>query len=143
MVATIFIAVVIEILNLLNIYSNLAGWLLSIIWVLGGAFVVVSFAAAWMPWHKPDLHAQAPGWSRRRFIGLPVITWVAIVSLVSWAFVIWTAFSTGFGGSLSLRPMLESAAVPIGAAVWYFGVRLYRRRQGVNLGRLFQEIPPE
>ena len=34
-VATIFIAVVIEILNLLNIYSNLAAWLLSIIWVLG------------------------------------------------------------------------------------------------------------
>ena len=52
-VATIFIAVVIEILNLLNIYSNLGAWLLSIIWVLGAGFVIVSFAAAWMPWHKP------------------------------------------------------------------------------------------
>jgi amino acid transporter len=142
-VATIFIAVVIEILNLLNIFSNLGAWLLSIIWVLGAAFVIVSFAAAWMPWHKPELHAQAPGWSRRRFLGVPVITWVAIVSLASWAFVIWTAFSTGFGGSFSPKPMLESSAVPILAIVWYIGVRMYRRRQGVNLGRLFQEIPPE
>jgi APA family basic amino acid/polyamine antiporter len=142
-VATIFIAVVIEILNLLNIYSNLGAWLLSIIWVLGAGFVVVSFAAAWMPWHKPELHAQAPGWSRRRFLGLPVITWVAVVSLASWGFVIWTAFSTGFGGSFTLRPMLESSAVPIMAILWYIGVRYYRRRQGVNLGRLFQEIPPE
>jgi len=142
-VATIFIAVVIEILNLLNIFSNLGAWLLSIIWVLGAAFVIVSFAAAWMPWHRPELHAQAPGWSRRRFLGLPVITWVSIVSLVSWAFVIWTAFSTGFGGSFSLKPMLESSAVPILAILWYIGVRMYRRHQGVNLGRLFQEIPPE
>ena len=142
-VATIFIAFVIEILNLLNIYSNLGAWLLSIIWVLGAGFVIVSFAAAWMPWHKPELHAQAPGWSRRRFLSIPVITWVAIVSLLSWGFVIWTAFSTGFGGSFTLRPMLESSAVPIMAVLWYIGVRVYRRRQGVNLGRLFQEIPPE
>ncbi len=142
-VATIFIAVVIEILNLLNIYSNLGAWLLSIIWVLGAGFVVVSFAAAWMPWHKPELFAQAPGWSRRRFLRLPVITWVAAVSLASWGFVVWAAFSTGFGGSFTLRPMLESGAVPIMAILWYIGVRYYRRRQGVNLGRLFQEIPPE
>lgn len=141
--ATVFVAVVIEILNLLNIFSNLGGWLLSIIWVLGVAFVVVSFAAAWMPWHKPELHAQAAGWSRRRLLGIPVITLVATVSGVSWGFVVWAAFSTGFGGSLTLRPMLESSAVPILAIVWYIGVRLYRRSQGVNLTRMFQEIPPE
>ena len=29
------------------------------------------------------------------------------------------------------------------AILWYIGMRYYRRRQGVNLGRLFQEIPPE
>jgi APA family basic amino acid/polyamine antiporter len=140
----IVIAVFIEILNLLNIYSNLAGWLLNVIWVLGLSFVIVSFAAGWwMPWRKPELHAQAPGWARHRFLGLPVITWVATVSLLGWAFVVWAAFSTGFSGSLSLRPMLESAAVPIIAIVYYIGVRLYRSRQGVNLARLFQEIPPE
>jgi len=142
-VATIFIAVWVETLNLLNIYSNLAGWVLSIIWVLGASMAAVSFAAGWLPWHKPELHAQAPGWARRQFLGLPVITLAAIVSGASWVFVIWTAFSTGFGGSLALRPMLESAAVPILASLWYIGVRLYRRSQGLNLSRMFQEIPPE
>ena len=142
-VAIICVGVAIEILNLLNLYSNLGAWLLSVIWVLGFAFVIVSFAAGWLPWHKPELHAQAPAWARRRFVGIPVITWVSIVSGVSWAFVIWAAFSTGFSGSFTFTPLLHSAAVPILAALWYVGIRFYRRRQGVNLGRLFQEIPPE
>lgn len=141
--AVIAIAVILEILNLLNVFSNLASWLLSIIWIEGAAFVIVSFAAGWLPWHKRELHALAPSWARRRFLGLPVITWAASVSLGAWGFVCWAAFSTGFGGSFSLTPMLESAVVPILAVVWYVGMRLYRRSQGVNLASLFQEIPPE
>jgi basic amino acid/polyamine antiporter, APA family len=141
-VATIFVAVVIEVLNLLNVYSNLAAWLLSVIWILGFGFVIVSIAAGLLPWMHRDLFERGPGWAKHRFI-LPVITWVAIVSAVSWGFVVWAAFKTGFAGSLSLRPMIESAVVPIAAALWYVGIYLYRRRQGVNLGRLFHEIPPE
>ena len=141
-VATIFIAVVIEILNLLNVYSNLAAWLLSVIWILGAGFVVVSIAAGLLPWLHRDLFDRGPGWGKARFLALPVITWVAIVSAVSWGFVVWAAFKTGFAGSLAFRPMIESAVVPIVAALWYVGIWYYRRRQGVNLGRLFHEIPP-
>ena len=142
-VATIFIAVVIEALNLLNIYSNLAGWLLSVIWVLGFGFVIVSIAAGLLPWLHRDLFERGPGWGKAHFLGLPVISWVAIVSGVSWGFVVYAAFKTGFGGTLAFRPMLESAAVPIAAAIWYIGMYYYRKAQGVNLSRLFHEIPPE
>lgn len=142
-VATIFVAVVIEILNLLNVYSNLAGWLLSVIWILGFGFIIASIAAGLLPFLHRDLFEKGPAWGKRRLIGLPVISWVALVSGVSWGFVVWAAFKTGFAGSLSFRPMLESAAVPIFAACWYLGVWYYRHRQGVNLGRLFHEIPPE
>ena len=62
------------------------------------AFIIVSFSAMITPWRRPQLHAQGPGWARATFIGLPVITWVAAISALSWIFVIFVAFHTGFGG---------------------------------------------
>lgn len=140
--ATLLVAVFIEILCLLNVFSNLGAWELSIIWILGGGFCIVSFAAAWLPWHKPELHAKAPNWARRRFIGIPVITWVAVVNIIFWGYATYASFATGLAG-LQLRPIFDSAAVPLAAAAWYIGMRIYRRSQRVDMSLLFQEVPPE
>ena len=142
-VATIFIALVIELLNYLNIYQGLGAYLLNIIAVMGGAFIIVSIAAGAAPWLHRELHAQGPNWATRRVGGVPVITLVAIVSAVSWGFVIYTAFHTGFGGALGWKPMVKAFTAPVIAVVWYLVVWGYRRQQGINLTRTFQEIPPE
>ncbi len=142
-IATIVIALVIELLNYLNIYQGLGAFLLNIIAVMGLAFIVVSIAAAALPWTRPQLHREAPGWAAARFLGLPVITWVATVSAVSWAFVIYTALHTGFGGEVGVGPMLKAFVAPIIAVVWYAGVSIYRRSQGIQLANTFKEIPPE
>jgi APA family basic amino acid/polyamine antiporter len=141
--ATVFIALVIELLNYLNIYQGLGAYLLNIIAVMGGAFVIVSIAAALVPYTRRELHAQSPGWASARLGGVPVITLVAVVSAVSWVFVIWTAFHTGFGGTIGWRPMLKAFTAPVIAVVWYLVVWAYRRSQGIDLSRTFQEIPPE
>ena len=141
--ATIFIALVIELLNYLNIYQGLGAYLLNIIAVMGGAFIIVSIAAAAAPWLRRELHAQGPNWATRRVGGIPVITLVALVSAVSWGFVIYTAFHTGFGGALGWKPMVKAFTAPVIAVVWYLVVWGYRRQQGINLTRTFQEIPPE
>src|SRR5439155_1603172 len=85
-------------------------------------------AAAITPWRRRQLHAGAPGWAKKTVGGIPVITLAAIVSGLSWAFVIWTAFHTGFGGALGLKPMLEAFTAPIIAIVYYVAVRAYRGR---------------
>jgi amino acid transporter len=142
-VATIVIACVIELLNYLNIYAGLGAYLLNIIAVMGLAFIVVSIAAALSPWRRPSLHASAPSWATRRVAGLPAITLLAVVSAASWAFVIWTAFHTGFGGTFGFKPMLEAFTAPLIAIVYYLVVSTYRRSQGIELRRTFEEIPPE
>jgi APA family basic amino acid/polyamine antiporter len=142
-VATIFIALVIELLNYLNIYQGLGAYLLNIIAVMGGAFVIVSIAAAATPWLRRELHVQGPRWATMRVGGIPVITLVALVSAGAWVFVIYTAFHTGFGGSLGWKPMAKAFTAPAIAVVWYLLVWGYRRSQGIQLARTFQEIPPE
>jgi basic amino acid/polyamine antiporter, APA family len=142
-IATITIGCVVELLNYLNIYQGLGAYLLNIIAVMALAFIIVSIAAAVAPWRRPQLHSQGPGWARRKAAGVPVITLVAAVSAVSWSFVIYVAFHTGFGGTFGLKPMLEAFTAPAIGVVYYIGARLYRHLQGMRFGQTFAEIPPE
>ena len=68
---------------------------------------------------------------------------VAVISAISWIFVIYVAFHTGFGGTLGVKPMVEAFTAPLIGIIYYIGVRLYRRSQGMQLGQTFAEIPPE
>jgi hypothetical protein len=39
--------------------------------------------------------------------------------------------------------MIEAFTAPLIGIVYYIGVRLYRRSQGMQLSQSFAEIPPE
>ena len=142
-IATITVGCIVELLNYLNIYQGLGAYLLNVIAVMALAFIIVSLSAAATPWRRPQLHAQAPGWARAKLLGVPVITVVAVISAISWIFVIYVAFHTGFGGTLGFKPMVEAFTAPLIGIIYYIGVRLYRRSQGMQLGQTFAEIPPE
>jgi amino acid transporter len=141
--ATITIGCVVELLDYLNIYQGLGSYLLNVIAVMGVAFIIVSLAAAVAPWRRPQLHAQGPGWARAAVAGVPVITLIGAVSAISWGFVIYVAFHTGFGGTFGFKPMVEAFTAPLIGIVYYIGIRLYRRSQGIQLAQAFAEIPPE
>jgi basic amino acid/polyamine antiporter, APA family len=142
-VATVTIACVLELLVYLGVYQGLGNFLLNIIVVACGVFVTVSVAAMLTPWLKPDLHQTGPRWATRKLFGIPVITYVGIVSAGYFVFVLYEAFHTGFGGTLEAKSLIEALAVPILAAIWYVGIRLYRGRQVEGFSRVFKEIPPE
>ena len=111
--------------------------------IMGLAFIIVSIAAGSVPYRRAAMHADAPGWAHTRVLGVPVITLVALVSGLSWAFVIYAALHTGFGGKLGWGPMIKVFIAPIIAVVWYIGVSIYRRSQEIALANTFKEIPPE
>jgi basic amino acid/polyamine antiporter, APA family len=142
-IATVTIGCVVELLNYLNIYQGLGNYLLNVIAVMALAFIIVSVSAAVVPWRRPQMHAQGPGWARYKLFGVPVITLVAAISAISWGFVIYVAFHTGFGGSFGLKPMIEAFSAPLIGIVYYVGMRLYRRSQGMQISQTFAEIPPE
>jgi basic amino acid/polyamine antiporter, APA family len=142
-IATVTIGCVVELLNYLNIYQGLGNYLLNIIAVMALAFIIVSISAAVTPWRRPQLHAQAPMWAKHKILGLPVITVVAAISAVSWIFVIYVAFHTGFGGTFGFKPMIEAFTAPLLGILYYISVRVIRHFQGMQLGQTFAEIPPE
>jgi basic amino acid/polyamine antiporter, APA family len=142
-VATIVVAVWVELLNYLNIYQGLSALLINVIAVMAVAFIAVAVAAIVMPYLRPNLFNSAPAMVRARIAGVPWLTIVGVVMLLSWAFVLYVTFATTAFGQVAPKSMIEAFAVPILGAIYYLVVRVVRARQGIQLKAAFQEIPPE
>jgi len=137
------VAVWVELLNYLNIYQGLSALLINVIAVMALAFLAVALAAIVMPFSRPSLFESAPAMVRARLAGIPVLTIVGVIMLLSWAFVLYVAFTTTAFGQVALKSMIEAFAVPILGLVYYVVVSFVRARQGVQLKAAFREIPPE
>ncbi len=142
-VATIVVAIWVELLNYMNIYLGLSALLVNVIAVMAVAFIAVALAAIFMPYIRPNLFNAAPAMVRVRFAGIPLLTIVGVVMLISWAFVLYVAFTTTAFGQVAPQSMLEAFAVPIAGVIYYVIVRIVRAQQGIQLKAAFQEIPPE
>ncbi len=142
--ATIVVGIVVELINVANVYMGLSEFLINIIAVMAAAFLVVSVAAIVFPYHRRDLFDEASEMVRRRIAGVPVLTLAGIVGVLIWASVLWIALTTPyFGLSTKPIPMIEAFAVPILAIIYYVFMSTYRRKEGFDLSVSFKAIPPE
>ncbi|MCL4562028.1 MAG: APC family permease [Chloroflexi bacterium] len=142
--ATIIIGLYIEFLNWMNIFGGLGGYLINIIAVMALMFIIVGLAAVVFPYRRKDLFDNAPEAVRVKFLGLPLMVWAGIVMMITWAFVMVAAFTASqFGLNVSPLAMIEAFTAPIIAIIWYIIARVIRRNQGIDMDRVFAEIPPE
>ena len=142
--ATIIIGIYIEFLNWMNIYGGLGGYLVNIIAVMALAFIFVGLAAVVFPYRRKDLYDNAPEAVRAKFLGVPLMVISGVVTMITWLFVLIAAFTaTQFGLSVTPLAMIEAFIVPVIAVVWYLIAVAVRRSQGVDMARVFTEIPPE
>ena len=142
-VATVVVALWVEVLNYLNIYQGLSALLINVIAVMAVAFIAVALAAILMPFTRPNLFNSAPAMVRASIGGIPWLTIAGVVMLLSWAFVLYVTFATTAFGQVAPISMIEAFAVPILGAIYYLVIRMVRERQGIHLKAAFQEIPPE
>jgi APA family basic amino acid/polyamine antiporter len=142
--ATIIMAVYIELLNFLNIYAGLGNFLINIIAVMASAFFIVGLAAVVFPFRRRDIFENAPEIVRKRVFGIPLMTIAGAWTMISWAFVLIAALSASqFGMDITPVAMIEAFCVPIIAIIWYVVAILIRKRQGIDMKKVFSEIPPE
>lgn len=142
--ATIIIGIYIEVLNWLNIFGGLGGYLINIIAVMSLMFIFVGLAAVLFPYRRRDLYENAPEAVRQRVFGIPLMVIAGVVTMLSWLFVLIAAFTASqFGLKVTPLAMIEAFTVPIIAIIWYFVAVGIRNRQGINMNQVFSEIPPE
>jgi APA family basic amino acid/polyamine antiporter len=106
------------------------------------AFLIVSLAAIFFPFRRKDLFNSAPSPANAKVGGVPLLTIVGLISLVSSAIVIYAILEPAV---LSLSKVLVYGIIPtfIVGAVIYLIAHAIRKSQGINLNLLQKEIPPE
>jgi amino acid transporter len=117
-------------------------WTLDATLVIAITFLGTTIAAAILPWRKPDIYNASPI-AKYRVLGLPLITFSAILfaAVLIWALIKWLSasiYAVNNSSSLIYMGCLYLLALAI-----YVGSRLVRRRQGMDLGMVYGEIPVE
>jgi amino acid transporter len=119
--------------------------------VIAVTYLGTTIAAALLPYRKPELYKASPI-AKYNVLGLPLITLAGIIFggflvflLVEWLFDPWLNGGSGlYGISLANTPSLIYIAVMYGlAAGIYYGFKAYRKRGGIDISKVHQEIPSE
>lgn len=108
--------------------------------------VIVGVAAIAFPSRRPDLYQASP--ANVRFAGIPVLYIVAPLSILVMLFLVYLTVTypalalAGNMDNLWQIPAFMGMIVVIGL-VLYYGAKMVRRSQGVDIDLVYRELPPE
>lgn len=94
------------------------------------------------PWRRPEMFQRSP-FANWKVAGVPVLSIVCAASLAFFVWVFYLLWQDPIAAGHSSRNIISMAALFGAGIVWYVGMRLYRKSQGVDVDLAFQEIPIE
>jgi len=144
-VALLFIMVPSVVVSAIYAYwTPFVSWTLDASLVIAVTFFGTAVAATILPWYKRDLYENSPI-ARYRVAGIPLISigGLGTVIVLGWTIYEWLSnslYGIGVGNADSIKYLgvLYGLAVVVYVVAW-----LYRRSQGVDLGKIHAEIPAE
>jgi len=108
--------------------------------------VIVGIAAIMFPSRRPDLYQASP--ANIRFAGIPVLYIVAPLAILVMLFLVYLTVTypalalAGNADNLWQIPAFMGMIVVIGL-VLYYGAKMVRSGQGVDVDLVYRELPPE
>jgi basic amino acid/polyamine antiporter, APA family len=111
--------------------------------IFGTSCLVATIAATLMPYLPKSRDVYKNSVIKREWFGIPAITIAGAIGAVFWITALYVALTRdtlGANAGSNVRIWLIVFAIP---TVYYFGLKLYRRRQGLDLTTTFSELPPE
>lgn len=104
--------------------------------------ILLSIAAVLLPYRRPDVWQASA--TTRRLLGVPVVALAGAVTIVLMAGLFFVYMHYPALGIEDKGHFFRDCAIVLAAAlVTFFGARIARKRQGVDVEKLAAEIPPE
>lgn len=152
MLAMIIPGLIVSILYVYNIL-DFASFTLCSTLVIAVTFLGTTIAAILLPYTKKDLYEASPI-ARYKIAGIPLITVAGVVFAAFLIFLLFEwlldpnalygiGYSINENGLKNINSLLFMGAMYLIAAIIYFGARIYRKNQGVDLDNVYREIPVE
>ena len=124
--------------------SSFASYTLDATLVIAITFLGTTVSAAILPWRKPEIYNASPI-AKYKVLGLPIITFAALMFgtvILIWALIKW--FSDDAYGVSNNAGLLHADGrhqYVLAICAIYVGSQIVRRRQGIDLGMVYGEIP--
>ena len=107
-------------------------------------FFVVGLAAALFPFLKKDTFESAPAFAKARFGGFPLLTLFGIIDMILFGAVFVISLeNSAFSGPLGLSSYTLILTMFFSGVIIYAIAYFVRKRQGIDLGMISKDIPPE
>jgi basic amino acid/polyamine antiporter, APA family len=110
--------------------------------VIAVTFLGSALAAMVLPYRKPEIYNASPI-ARFKVAGLPLITVAAGLFIVFLVFSLYKWLQDDAYGVNNTSSLIYMAGMYVLAIVIYVGSKVVRRRQGMDLGMVYGEIPLE
>jgi amino acid transporter len=108
------------------------------------AYAVVAVAAIVFPFRRKEIFDSSPMMVRTRLAGIPVIAILGLIALISSLYGSYYALTNSVMGPLNVASYSMVAGVFILGIAIYYVAKTYRlRKEGLDLGLLIKDIPPE
>jgi APA family basic amino acid/polyamine antiporter len=114
--------------------------------VIAVTYLGSTIAAILLPWIKPDLYNASPI-AKYKILGVPVITVAGVIFGAFLGFLLYewlldpnALYGIGLSNTSSVIYM---GAMYLLALVIYLGFKWYRRREGIDISKIYEEIPVE
>ena len=105
-------------------------------------YIVFSLAAIVFPYTNKEMFEESDV-SDHRIAGVPVMSIVGFINLIWMSFVTYFFFTDPLIGQSDPLALGYVAGVFLTGLIIYIGMRVYRRRQGIDVDEAFDEIPVE
>jgi amino acid transporter len=122
--------------------STFTSWTLDATLVIAVTFVGSTVAAGVLPFRKPEIYNASPI-AKYKLGPLPLITLAAILFLAYLGYCIYKWLQDGVYGSNNHGSLIYMGCLYGVALAIYVVSRIVRRRQGMDLGMVYKEIPVE
>jgi APA family basic amino acid/polyamine antiporter len=129
--------------------ASMKTWIIDATLVIAVTFLGTSFAAAILPWRKKSLY-QNSAIAKYKIAGIPMITVTGSLSALFLAFNLykwlWPPFNSASGNLYAINvpgSLKFMGSMYLLALVIYVVAKIVRKRQGIDLNAVYQEIPVE
>jgi amino acid transporter len=126
------------------IFTGIFGYYLNTAGMVLLTFAIVSVAAIIFPFKRREIFEASPSMVRTRLGGVPLISILGVISFIFSIYASYYALTTTVMGPLNTGSYSMIAGVFILGVIIYYIAKGYRsKKEGIDLGLLIKEIPPE
>lgn len=142
--ATIVTAVLILVMLIITLTTSFWAYLVNLAGIGALVTMIVSLAAIIFPYRRKDIFEKAPALVQSKVLGLPILVWSGIFSMITQIVVVVICFTVpAVGGAVTWASLLSSLSVFILAFPLYGIIYAINKRRGLDPSLAYQELPPE